>query len=255
MPLKLLPHKSWHVYNQENVARVKRDEAQAALEQEQHDDRAFRADAEARLDRLRNKQSRKRRRTDDGDDDAEQALQRQLAGKGTRRDDDEDQGGSHANAVIVRPEGWTASGKKDSDATTAAASMTTNGHLNFWAELEAVRTPLLPARFKRRVADDFADLGKQGAQGPTTTTTTLEKRLDKVLAQEQPDSLTKVYLAKKGEGEPRGWYASPDGKTDRERKEPVEKTLERTCVFFFRFRVRFHPSVLPSFSSPSTVRD
>ncbi|GAA5964303.1 hypothetical protein JCM8115_006061 [Rhodotorula mucilaginosa] len=203
MPLKLLPHKSWHVYNQENVARVKRDEARAALEQEQHDDRAFRADAEARLDRLRNKQSsRKRRRTDDGDDDAEQALQRQLAGKGTRGDDDEDQGGSHANAIIVRPEGWTASGKKDSDATaTAAASMTTNGHLNFWAELEA------------------------GAQGPTTTT--LEKRLDKVLAQE-PDSLTKVYLAKKGEGEPRGWYASPDGKTDRERKEPVEKTLERT---------------------------
>ncbi|TKA53551.1 hypothetical protein B0A53_03842 [Rhodotorula sp. CCFEE 5036] len=203
MPLKLLPHKSWHVYNQENVARVKRDEAQAALEQEQHDDRAFRADAEARLDRLRNKHSsRKRRRTDDGDDDAEQALQRQLAGKGTRRDEDEDQGGSHANAIIVRPEGWTASGKKDSDATaTAAASMTTNGHLNFWAELEA------------------------GAQGPTTTT--LEKRLDKVLAQE-PDSLTKVYLAKKGEGEPRGWYASPDGKTDRERKEPVEKTLERT---------------------------
>lgn len=142
MPLKLLPHKSWHVYNQENVARVKRDEAQAALEQEQHDDRAFRADAEARLDRLRNKHSsRKRRRTDDGDDDAEQALQRQLAGKGTRRDEDEDQGGSHANAIIVRPEGWTASGKKDSDATaTAAASMTTNGHLNFWAELEAVRT-------------------------------------------------------------------------------------------------------------------
>lgn len=90
---------------------------------------------------------------------------------------------------------------------------------------------------------------KQGAQGPTPT---LEKRLDKVLAQE-PDSLTKVYLAKKGEGEPRGWYASPDGKTDRERKEPVEKTLERTCVFFFFvFRFRFAPPPCPS-SSPSTL--
>lgn len=142
MPLKLLPHKSWHVYNQENVARVKRDEAQAALEQEQQDDRAFRADAEARLDRLRNKQSsKKRKRKDDDDAGAEQALERQLAGKGTRGDDDEDQVRLHANAIIVRPEGWTASGKKASDATAAAAaSMTTNGHLNFWAELEAVRT-------------------------------------------------------------------------------------------------------------------
>lgn len=143
MPLKLLPHKSWHVYNQENVARVKRDEARAALEQEQQDDRAFRADAEARLDRLRHKQSTRKRRRKDGDDDdagAERALQRQLAGKQTRGDHDDEDEAPHANAVIVRPEGWTASGKNPSDATAAAASMTTNGHLNFWAELEAVRT-------------------------------------------------------------------------------------------------------------------
>lgn len=86
---------------------------------------------------------------------------------------------------------------------------------------------------------------KQGEQGHPTT---LEKRLDKVLAQEpeQPDSLTKVYLAKRGEGEPKGWYASSDGKTDRERKEPVEKTLERTCVSSgFRFA--------PVLSCPSTL--
>lgn len=148
MPLKLLPHKSWHVYNQENVARVKRDEAQAALEQEQHNDRAFRADAEARLDRLRDKASRKRSRKD-RDDDAEQALERQL--KGTRRDDKDDDGDddkAHANAIIVRPEGWSASGKRNSDATASAASMTTNGHLNFWAELEAVRHHLFPSQFR-----------------------------------------------------------------------------------------------------------
>jgi len=41
------------------------------------------------------------------------------------------------------------------------------------------------------------------------------------------DALTKVYLAKKGEGEPKGWYASEDGKTERERKEGEEATLER----------------------------
>ncbi|GAA5992163.1 hypothetical protein JCM10908_001798 [Rhodotorula pacifica] len=204
MPLKLLPHKSWHVYNQENVARVKRDEARAAQEQEQNDERAFQAEAEARLDRLRNKSSRKRRR--DGDNEGEKELERQLKGKGKGRGGEEGgadgEEGEHAKAIIVRPEGWTAG--KDSRTAKEAKSdsaMTTNGHVNFWAELEA------------------------GTQAPAST---LEKRLNKVLAEEPDDSLTKVYLAKRGEGEPKGWYASADGKTERERKEPVETTLERT---------------------------
>ncbi|BGP57692.1 hypothetical protein JCM8202_005475 [Rhodotorula sphaerocarpa] len=202
MPLKLLPHKSWHVYNQENVARVRRDEARAQQEQEQTEDRAFRADAEARLDRLRNKSAGKKRRRDQ-QDEGEKELDRQLAGEGRGRDtgeaDDPEGGEPHAQAIIVRPEGWTAEGGPAKP--PAVPPMTTNGHLNFWAELEA------------------------GIQAPAST---LEKRLNKVLAEEPDDSLTKVYLAKKGEGEPKGWYASADGKTDRERKEPVETTLERT---------------------------
>ncbi|GAA5873797.1 hypothetical protein JCM3774_000685 [Rhodotorula dairenensis] len=207
MPLKLLPHKSWHVYNQENVARVKRDEARAAEQLRLDDDRAFAAEAEARLDRLRNKKKRTRTADDHGHGHAaEKELERQLKGK-TRRDDETGDLPSHANAVIVRPEGWTPHGAgRGRTAASADAPMTTNGHLNFWAELEA------------------------GAQPPAASV--LEKRLNKVLANEPAaaadDSLTKVYLAKKGEGEPKGWYASPDGKSERERKEPVETTLERT---------------------------
>lgn len=41
------------------------------------------------------------------------------------------------------------------------------------------------------------------------------------------ESLTKVYLAKRGEADPKGWYASTDGKSERERKEGVEGSLER----------------------------
>lgn len=51
-----------------------------------------------------------------------------------------------------------------------------------------------------------------------------------MLDAEPDDSLTKVFLAKKGEGEPKGWYATEDGKTEKERKQGVEETLERTCV-------------------------
>lgn len=39
--------------------------------------------------------------------------------------------------------------------------------------------------------------------------------------------MTRMYIAKRGEGDPKGWYASADGKTDSERKESVEVTLER----------------------------
>lgn len=44
------------------------------------------------------------------------------------------------------------------------------------------------------------------------------------------DEYTKMYLAKKGEGDMKGWYARPDLKTDREIKEGVEGNLERACV-------------------------
>ncbi|KAL9129346.1 MAG: hypothetical protein Q9217_002184 [Psora testacea] len=55
MPLHLLGKKSWNVYNAENIARVKRDEAEAAAREEADEQRMQEADAERRLQILRGK--------------------------------------------------------------------------------------------------------------------------------------------------------------------------------------------------------
>lgn len=55
MSLHILSKKSWHVWNDDNVARVKRDEAQSAVEQGAVKKRAVSAEQEARLDKLRAK--------------------------------------------------------------------------------------------------------------------------------------------------------------------------------------------------------
>ncbi|CAG8939639.1 unnamed protein product [Penicillium salamii] len=53
MPLHLLGKKSWNVYNAENVARVKRDEAQAQAREEENDRLMQEEDAERRIKLLR----------------------------------------------------------------------------------------------------------------------------------------------------------------------------------------------------------
>ncbi|KAF2083136.1 hypothetical protein K490DRAFT_60753, partial [Saccharata proteae CBS 121410] len=53
MPLKLLPHKSWNVYNTANIERVRRDEAAAQAAQEEEDRRQDARDAERRIAILR----------------------------------------------------------------------------------------------------------------------------------------------------------------------------------------------------------
>ncbi|GAA5921126.1 hypothetical protein JCM3775_004101 [Rhodotorula graminis] len=194
MPIKLLQHKSWHVYSQENISRVKRDEALAEAKEADDDQRSLLADSEARLDRMRRSvEGNKRKR--DRDDEGEKALDRQLKGKGREEDGEREE---DVRATIVRP---AAAQDGKGEGKGKDRPMTTNGHVNFWAELE--------------------DGGQPGSSK-------LESRLKKVIAAEPDDSLTKVYLAKKGEPEPVGWYASRDGKTERERKESIETTLERT---------------------------
>ncbi|GAA5911298.1 hypothetical protein JCM8208_004323 [Rhodotorula glutinis] len=195
MPIKLLQHKSWHVYSQENIARVKRDEALAEAKEAEDDQRSLLADSEARLDRMRRSVEGKKRKRD-RDDEGEKALDRQLKGKGREEEGEPEE---DVRATIVRPTAAVQDGKGKGEGKDRP--MTTNGHVNFWAELE--------------------DGGEPGSSK-------LESRLKKVIAAEPDDSLTKVYLAKKGEGEPVGWYASRDGKTERERKESIETTLERT---------------------------
>ncbi|GAA5948428.1 hypothetical protein JCM3765_001416 [Sporobolomyces pararoseus] len=191
MPIKLLQHKSWHVYSQENIARVKRDEALAAAQQDEQNQRTMLADSEARIDRMKYK----KRKQKDRDDEGEKELERQLKGKRKEEGDRED-GRSRDNEK----------GKGKARAEEGDGRMMSGGHLNFWAHLE-------------------------GTNGAGSSNAALEKRIEKVSAkstkESEIDALTKVYLAKKGEGEPKGWYASEDGKTERERKEGEEATLER----------------------------
>ncbi|CBF83414.1 hypothetical protein AN3097.2 [Aspergillus nidulans FGSC A4] len=53
MPLHLLGKKSWNVYNPENIARVRRDEAQAKAQEEEDERRMQEVDAERRIRVLR----------------------------------------------------------------------------------------------------------------------------------------------------------------------------------------------------------
>lgn len=74
----------------------------------------------------------------------------------------------------------------------------------------------------------------------TQTTTHLgTAQKAKAAKKAEEESLTKVFLAKVGEGDLRGWYGSTDGLGERERREGVEGGLERAYVVFPLFSIRF----------------
>jgi N-terminal domain of CBF1 interacting co-repressor CIR len=53
MPLHLLHHKSWHVYNTDNIEKVRRDQQNAQRKEEEDEMRMNQADQERRLQQLR----------------------------------------------------------------------------------------------------------------------------------------------------------------------------------------------------------
>jgi len=111
--MNILPHKSWHVRTQKNIARVKKDQAKAAEEEKEKQRRIALAAQEARTSFLR-----------------ERAGQR-LTGPILPRDVDDDNEGSTDTAV-----------PKDEDPVESkpfalSADLTqSDGHINFFQEIE-----------------------------------------------------------------------------------------------------------------------
>lgn len=132
MPIKLLHHKSFHPYKAENVARVKRDEAAAALQEQETDRRISLADSEARLDRMRSGGSGKsqKRQKREMEMRGEKAMERQLRGERLAEENDDDDDGETGTRIVRADD---KGGSKN-----IVSGIETNGHLNFWADLEAV---------------------------------------------------------------------------------------------------------------------
>ncbi|XP_034409336.1 leukocyte receptor cluster member 1 [Cyclopterus lumpus] len=80
--MNILPKKSWHVRNKDNVARVRKDEAQAAEEEREAQRRVERAEQEARTEYLRRK------------------SRAALPSAGEKREDDEDEQRSGGSGVL-----------------------------------------------------------------------------------------------------------------------------------------------------------
>ncbi|KAA1085317.1 hypothetical protein PGT21_002920 [Puccinia graminis f. sp. tritici] len=131
--LNILYHKSYHVYNRENVERVKRDELRAELEAEVKTQSTIAANSEARLTLLRNqKQQLQHESSRSKERRIEKALEDQLKGKTTNP------------KILSTNEGEEEEGiqsiqqSSSSNKTTDNSSIIDpkNGHINFWSGLE-----------------------------------------------------------------------------------------------------------------------
>ncbi|KAF9482915.1 hypothetical protein BDN70DRAFT_800562 [Pholiota conissans] len=102
--LNIAHHKSYHPYRRDNIEKVRRDEEEARLKEEKEEGRMMLADAEARIDLLRERAG---------------ASESSKKKKSKRRQDEED----------LKYIASTSS-------TQAATLPTTNGHINLFEDLE-----------------------------------------------------------------------------------------------------------------------
>ncbi|KAF4270028.1 hypothetical protein KXW98_001685 [Aspergillus fumigatus] len=146
MPLHLLGKKSWNVYNPENIARVRRDEAEAKAREEEEERRMQEIDAERRIQILRGEQhstpppppsalSDTRRDRTHGEDAGRYRKRRRLAGE---NDTDRDirLAREDAQLMMAKKEELAVS-KKTSDAPL----LDSKGHINLFPS-EAAQQPV-----------------------------------------------------------------------------------------------------------------
>ncbi|KAH1492559.1 hypothetical protein LV164_004250 [Aspergillus fumigatus] len=146
MPLHLLGKKSWNVYNPENIARVRRDEAEAKAREEEEERRMQEIDAERRIQILRGEQhstpppppsapSDTRRDRTHGEDAGKYRKRRRLAGE---NDTDRDirLAREDAQLMMAKKEELAVS-KKTSDAPL----LDSKGHINLFPS-EAAQQPV-----------------------------------------------------------------------------------------------------------------
>ncbi|GAA93906.1 uncharacterized protein L969DRAFT_42785 [Mixia osmundae IAM 14324] len=167
--LNIAHHKSYHPYRRDNIERVQRDEEAARLKEAGEEQRMLLAKAKGKA---------KER------EPGLEALERQLAGKSDQPDET-------ARVTIVRPEAEAAK----------QSSIDTDGHLNFWADLE--RGGTLPAQ-----------LGNNP-----------RREADKRKEQEKWDAQTTMYLGRPAK-ELQPWYTTKDLLSGEERRRTDEQKLE-----------------------------
>lgn len=197
MPLHLQHHKSYHVYNKDNIERVRRDEEIARLTEQGKEEQSLLAESEARLEALKKERNRHGGR----DDSRLRAAEREINGK---------VGSLSSFDQRKREEIGLEAGpsRLDSNETLVDRS----GHINFWAGQEGER------KRQRSHGEETTSAGKRRGNSEYEA----EKSAEKQKWEEQ----TTMFLGKPAAKELHPWYQSKDLQGGEERKRSQEQRLE-----------------------------
>ncbi|KAG0149605.1 hypothetical protein CROQUDRAFT_720950 [Cronartium quercuum f. sp. fusiforme G11] len=189
--LNILYHKSYHVYNRENVERVKRDELKAQLEAEAKNQSTMAANSEARLSLLRaEKEKTKLASARENERRMNRALDDQLKGKRPVASEpvpDDPPRRSTDNSSIIDPK---------------------SGHINFWSSLEHQSTS------KQFENSKFLDQNESYVR-------------DQKKAEEKWEAMITMRLDRPAH-ELKPWYSQTDLKNGEEKKLSARKLEDRS---------------------------